>query len=247
MRVDDFRGKGVIVTGALGGIGMATARLFAQAGARLVLADLRAAGSDVIADLIAAGAEAVESFACDMGDEGSVASLIEKGRMNSGNIDVIVSVAGAMLYRPVAEMSGDDWRRMLAINLVGPALLTAAGLRHMKPGGAIVNVASVHARQTTPEVAGYAAAKAGMCSMSRTAAIEGKPLGIRVNTVLPGAIDTKMLRDSPTIKSGAEKLDPADVGQPIDIAETIFFLASDGAAFITGAEIVADGGRLARL
>lgn len=243
----DFAGRVVLITGALGGIGKATASAFARGCATLMLVDLAKADEAECERLTGLGAAAVASLSCDISDEAAIASLVEQVLERFGRIDVIVNTAGAMIYRPVAEMSADDWNRMLSINLVGPALLTGAGLRHMPSGGAIVNIASIHARQTTAEVAGYAAAKAGICSVTRTAAIEGKPKGIRVNAVLPGAIDTPMLWNSPTIKSGAEKLEPSQVGRPEDIAEAVCFLASDAAAFITGEELMADGGRIAGL
>jgi len=110
----------------------------------------------------------------------------------------------------------------------------------VRPGGAIVNVASVHAFETTPLVAPYAAAKAALLSLTRSAAIEGKPKGLRANAVVPGAVDTAMLRDNPNLKSGAERLDPADVS-------AVAFLCSDDAAFVTGAALAVDGGRLAKL
>jgi len=96
-------------------------------------------------------------------------------------------------------------------------------------------------------VAPYAASKAALCSLTRSAAIEGKPLGIRVNAVLPGAIDTPMLWDNPNVKSGAEKIDKADVGRPEDVADAIVYLASGQAAFVQGIEMRVDGGRLSRL
>ncbi|MFL6228439.1 MAG: SDR family NAD(P)-dependent oxidoreductase, partial [Pyrinomonadaceae bacterium] len=117
----------------------------------------------------------------------------------------------------------------------------------MKPGGAIVNVSSIHAEETEPLVAPYAAAKAALLSLTRSAALEGKPLGIRVNAILPGAVDTPMLWDNPNVKSGAEKIDRADVGKPEDVAAVIAYLASDDAAFVQGAAVRVDGGRLDRL
>jgi NAD(P)-dependent dehydrogenase (short-subunit alcohol dehydrogenase family) len=137
--------------------------------------------------------------------------------------------------------------KVLGVDLMGAVHFTREAFRRMKPGGAIVNVASVHAVMTTPLVAPYAAAKAAMLSLTRSAAIEGKPLGIRVNAVLPGAVDTPMLWSNPNLKSGAEKLDPADVGKPEDIAAAVAFLAAAEASFVTGAALNVDGGRLARL
>jgi NAD(P)-dependent dehydrogenase (short-subunit alcohol dehydrogenase family) len=121
------------------------------------------------------------------------------------------------------------------------------GFAVMEPGSAVVNVASIHAIQTSPLDAPYAAAKAALLSLTRSAAIEGKGRGIRVNAILPGAVDTPMLWNNPNVKSGAEKVDPSFVGTPQDVAAAIAFLASDDAAFVQGTTLVVDGGRLARL
>jgi len=117
----------------------------------------------------------------------------------------------------------------------------------MKNGGSIVNVSSVHAVETTPRVAPYAAAKAALLSLTRSAAIEGGPKNIRVNAVLPGAIDTPMLWNNPNVKSGLETIDKSRVGKPEDIADVIVYLASDEARFVQGAFVLADGGRLDQL
>jgi NAD(P)-dependent dehydrogenase (short-subunit alcohol dehydrogenase family) len=111
----------------------------------------------------------------------------------------------------------------------------------------VVNVSSVHAVETTPLVASYAAAKSALLSLTRSSALEGTPLGIRINAVLPGAIDTPMLWSNPNIMSGVEKIDPEDVGKPEDIADAIAYLASDDAKFVQGAALRVDGGRLSRL
>ena len=144
-----------------------------------------------------------------------------------------------------------DWRRLAegaAVDLLGAAYFTRqAFLRMGAQGGAIVNVASVHAQRTTANVAPYAAAKAGLLSLTRSAAIEGRERGIRANAVLPGAIDTPMLWDNPNLASGAEVIDKRDVGLPDDIAAAVAFLAGDEARFVTGTTLAVDGGRLARL
>ena len=160
---------------------------------------------------------------------------------------MIVNNAGLMTFRPLAELTLDDWTRVLAVDLLGAFLFIQQGFLHMKPGGAVVNVSSIHARETEPLVAPYAAAKAALLSLTRSAAIEGKPRGLRVNAVLPGAVDTPMLWDNPNVKSGVEKINPADVGKAGDLAAAIAFLASDDAAFVQGAGLVVDGGRLDHL
>lgn len=238
----------VLVTGGLGAIGMAVARAFASEGAALVLLDHRADGDEqVCRALEQAGAAQAISLAVDIADDAGVAAAVGHVFATFGRLDVIVNVAGVMIYREIASLTGADWRRVLDVNLIGAALLIGQGLARMSAGGCIINVASVHARRTTSLVAPYAAAKAALVSLTRSAAIEGKPLGIRVNAVLPGAIDTPMLRDSPAIRSGAEVLAEADIGQPGDIAHIVRFLASADARFITGEDVVADNGRMGQL
>lgn len=239
--------RGVIVTGGAGDIGMAVAQAFAREGASILLVDARAAPDETLASLIAGGAQAAKAVVADVGDPEAVAQAVETACEAFGRLDVIVNVAGMMIYRPIVELEATDWRRLLDVNLIGAALFTGHAFRRMKAGGCVINIASIHARRTSPLVAPYAAAKAALVSFTRSAAIEGKPLGVRVNAILPGAIDTAMLRDSPNIRSGAEVIDPADLGRPEDIAALTAFLASDAARFITGEDIVADGGRMGRL
>ncbi|PTD18980.1 SDR family NAD(P)-dependent oxidoreductase [Sphingomonas fennica] len=242
-----FAGKAVIVTGALGGIGRAVAEAFAREGAHLMLADLAPAEGALFEDLRALGAGKVAGAACDVSDEDAVGHVVDRTLAELGGFDVVVNVAGAMIYKPIAELTGADWHRLLSVNLLGAAYFATRALRHMAAGGAIVNVASVHAQQTSSLVAPYAAAKAALCSLTRTTAIEGKDRGIRANALLPGAIDTPMLWSSPNIASGAEVIEPGDVGRPEDIASATAFLASDEARFISGASLLVDGGRLAKL
>lgn len=241
-----FADKSVIITGALGGIGAATARVFAESGARIMLVDLARDGGDV-APLRNAGAEKVAYASCDVSDEDAVAAVAARTADELGSFDLLVNIAGTMIYKPIAELTGADWNRILGINLLGTAFFTRHALRMMPRGGAIVNVASIHARQTSPLVAPYAAAKAALCSLTRTTAIEGRDAGIRANAVLPGAIDTPMLWSSPNIKSGAEVIEPADIGAPGDVANAVAFLASEDANFVTGVSMEVDGGRLAKL
>lgn len=239
--VKPFAGKVAIVTGAAGGIGQAIARAFAENGAALALIDRSADAIDCD------GLGQVAAIGCDVGDTAQVDSAVADTLDTFGRFDILVNVAGIMIFKPIEDLNAADWQQVLAVNLVAPALFTGHALSHMPAGGAIVNVASVHARRTTTLVASYAASKAGLVSLTRSTAIEGRARGIRCNAILPGAIDTPMLHDSPAIRSGAEILDPADIGLPQDIAALARFLASDEARFITGAEMVADAGRMARL
>lgn len=239
--------RGIIITGGLGGIGLATAQTFARQGGSILLVDARADDGSATESLLRSGAARVEAIQTDVADEAAIERAVELACAHFGTLDVVVNVAGMMIYKPIAELGAADWRELLNVNLIGAALFMTHAFRRMRPGGSIVNVASVHARRTSPLVAPYAAAKAAMVSLTRSGAIEGKPLGIRVNAVLPGAIDTQMLRDSPNIKSGAEVIDPADLGTPEEIAAIVEFLASDAARFITGEDVVADGGRMGRL
>ncbi|ESQ88108.1 SDR family NAD(P)-dependent oxidoreductase [Asticcacaulis benevestitus] len=243
-----FSDKTALVTGALGGIGLACARRLAAEGASLVLVDrLAEASADVVTELLGLGAPKIIFTRCDVASEGDVVAACQRAMDETGQLDVVINVAGMMIYKPLVELTAADWHQLLGVNLVGAALFTREAFRHMTPGGAIVNVSSIHAFQTSPLVAPYAAAKAALASLTRSSAIEGAALGIRANAVLPGAIDTPMLWASPNVQSGAEVLEKGDIGYPHDIAHAAAFLASDEAAFITGASLNVDGGRLAKL
>jgi len=245
--VSRFEGKVAIVTGALGGIGRACAEGLARDGARLMLVDRLADDGSVADALHRLGAPQVLSAAIDIAEENDVAAVVDRTRAELGGFDIVINVAGMMIYKPLAELNGADWRRLIDVNLLGAAFFAGAALRHMADNGAIVNIASIHARQTSPLVAPYAAAKAALESLTRSTAIEGRARGIRANAVLPGAVDTPMLWSSPNIASGAEVISPGDIGTPTDIAAAALFLVGDDARFVTGASMLVDGGRLASL
>ena len=243
-----FQDKVVLITGGASGIGLACAKRFAAEGARVVLADYKQASLDAAApEVKAAGAPDVLASLCNVAEEAQVAATVASTLEKFGRLDVVVNNAGLMQFKPLEELTGEDWLRVLNVDLLGAFYFTKQAFLHMKPGGAIVNVASIHAVETSPLVAPYAAAKAAMLSLTRSSSLEGKAKGIRTNVVLPGAIDTPMLWENPNIKSGIEVLDKADVGRAEDVAAVIAYLASDDARFVHGAQVRVDGGRLDQL
>jgi meso-butanediol dehydrogenase/(S,S)-butanediol dehydrogenase/diacetyl reductase len=243
-----FADRVAIVTGGAGGIGLATASRLGSEGARVIVADLdEKAGIEAAGKVRAGGAPDALAVACDVAREDQVEAAVAAAFDRFGRLDGIVNNAGLMLFRPIVELTGDDWTRVLSVDLLGAFYFTKHAFLRMAAGGAIVNVSSIHALETTPLVACYAAAKAALLSLTRTAALEGKPKGIRVNAILPGAIDTPMLWENPNVKSGEETIDRADVGTPDDVAAVIAYLLSDDARFVQGAMVRVDGGRLNRL
>jgi NAD(P)-dependent dehydrogenase (short-subunit alcohol dehydrogenase family) len=241
--------KVAIVTGAAGGIGLVTARRLLRDGASVVLADLDAARLESASAELSRQADGarIAVSRCDVSVEADVVRTVDTAVQRFGSIDIIVNNAGLMVFKPIEEQTGDDWYRILGVDLIGAFYFIKQAFLRMPPGGAIVNVSSVHAIATEPMVASYAAAKAALLSLTRSASLEGKPKGIRVNAVLPGAIDTPMLWDNPNVKAGIEIVDKNEVGQPQDVADVIAFLLSDESRFVQGASLLVDGGRLDRL
>jgi NAD(P)-dependent dehydrogenase (short-subunit alcohol dehydrogenase family) len=195
----------------------------------------------------AAGSPEAIAVACNVGIPADVVRATDEALARFGRLDVVVNNAGIMIFKPIEAHTEADLLRVMQVDFFGAFYFIQQAFLKCRPGAAVVNVSSIHAVETTPLVAAYAAAKAALGSLTRSAAVEGKAKGIRVNCVLPGAVETPMLRENPNLKSGAEVLDAADVGRPEDIAAAIAYLASDDAGFITGTELRVDGGRLARL
>ncbi|CAN5385475.1 SDR family oxidoreductase [soil metagenome] len=243
-----FTNKTVIVTGGAGGIGLAVAQRFSAEGANIVLADIDMQQlQKVSVEMKPANPSTLLLQVCDVSQEKQVEATVTAALNHFGCIDIIVNNAGLMIFKKLEEHTAEDWSRILNVDLMGAFYFTKYAFLYMKKGGAIINISSIHAIETTPMVSSYAAAKAAILSLTRSSAIEGKEKNIRVNAILPGAINTPMLWQNPNIKAGLEQVSKDSIGRPEDIAGVAAFLASEDAAFVQGTTIEVDGGRLSRL
>jgi NAD(P)-dependent dehydrogenase (short-subunit alcohol dehydrogenase family) len=231
-----------IVTGGTSGIGLATAMRFVTEGGRVCVVGRGRGDGEQAESLLRKHGDALFA-AADVANEDEVRAAVSATVERWGRIDVLVNNAAMMTFRPVVELDSSDWDKVLAVNLRGPFLFAKYSIPHMDPGSAIVNVSSVHAHETTVNVAPYAASKGALEALTRALSRELIPRKIRVNAVAPGAVDTPMLWSNPNVKSGREQIKGA-VGQPEDIAAAIAFAAAPEAKFLNGTTIIVDGGRL---
>jgi NAD(P)-dependent dehydrogenase (short-subunit alcohol dehydrogenase family) len=239
--------KVAIVTGAAKGIGLAIARRLGEAGATVVLADVDAGPA----------VENAEAVTCDVRDETQVAALVEGTVERHGRLDVMVCAAGIATVAPLVQMTLEDWRAVLAVDLDGVFLCTKhAGLAMVAGGGgSIVNVASIKAFGGAPGTGHYGAAKAGVVSLTKTAALELRAHGVRVNAICPGWVNTDMVNDRKAELEGVLGIDfdaviehiQGRLGEPEEIAGLALFLASDRSRFASGTAYVIDGGATASL
>ena len=241
----------VVITGVQGGIGKATAELFTENGWHVIgIGKRKKTRSPRIDHFIQA----------DVSEESEWEKILQEIQDNEGHIDAIVNNAAIQICKPVLETTVEEWDAIMATNLRSVFLSVRSFVPLFgKNGGAIINISSVHAVATSQNIAAYAASKGAVDAFTRALSLELASLNIRVNAVLPGAVDTGMLRaglarghiEGYSIDDGllalGEKHALGRVGKPAEIARVIYFLAGKDASFITGQRIIADGGALARL
>ena len=250
--MDRVKDKVVIITGGASGLGRASALLLAQEGAKVVVTDIdEVKGEAVVEEIRSKGGEAI-FIKHDVASENDSAEVIKKTLDEFGKLDVLVNNAGVFLGKSIEDVSLEEWHRLMSINLDGVFLGTKYAIGAMKKtgGGVIINMSSVAALIGRVDRSAYVASKGAVRSFTKAAALEcskaGHDYNIRVNSIHPGVIDTPMmepfLKDEARRKSKEDRHPIGRLGRVEDVAYAVLYLASDESAFVTGAELVIDGG-----
>jgi NAD(P)-dependent dehydrogenase (short-subunit alcohol dehydrogenase family) len=249
-----------LLTGAAQGIGEATARLFAERGYAVAALDVLDAGRRVCDEITQAGGDC-HFYRCDITDEAGVQETVAAVHARYGRIDALLNIAGVVLVKPLVETSWDEFRRLVDVNLGGTFLLCKHVLPIMRAqqGGSIVIMASVSGHVGQINHALYGASKGALLSFTRALAWEVAQDHIRVNSLSPGSVDTPMLRSDVALEAQRTGQSFAQVkrvreeeqafnrwAEPREIAEAVYFLASDAASFITGSDLLVDCGWVAK-
>jgi NAD(P)-dependent dehydrogenase (short-subunit alcohol dehydrogenase family) len=246
-----------IITGAGSGIGQGIAEVFAEEGATVVIAERHAANGQNVADAICANGGRALSIQCDVAVENDVNRMVEQTVSTCGRVDVLVNNAGINSVRAFEELTAAEWDHVLGVDLRGTFLCTKACIRHFlnQGGGAVVNIASVHTHAAYPGSTAYDAAKWGVVGLTKALAVEYAPRNIRFNCLSPGLIDTQIWQDIQNTAGDLQaclahwraNIPMGRVGLPHEMGRIAAFLASDEASYITGANLMADGGMTAQL
>jgi NAD(P)-dependent dehydrogenase (short-subunit alcohol dehydrogenase family) len=248
MAMAELEGKRALVTGGAQGLGKAIAALFVERGAKVMIADIDEAGAKVTADELG---ESVRAVRCDVTSAADLAEAVQATVDNFGGLDIMVNNAGIEIVKPLFHQTEEEFDRLMEINVKGVWLGMRAALAALpQPGGVIVNMASLAGLGGAPLFGSYCASKAGVVQLTRVAATELKPTGIRINAVCPAFIATAMVdRLKPIVTEvvgvpfdDLAALKQGRIGTPEEVAEMVAFLASDESSFCNGGAYVLDGG-----
>lgn len=250
----ELNNKVALVTGARRGMGKADAIALARQGAKVVVTDINLEECQKVVDEIRSFGQEALAFKMDVADKNEIDEVFTKTVEKFGKLDILVNNAGIYFPKIALEMTEEEWDKMIDINLKGQFLCSQRAAKEMAKNkwGRIINIASVASGQVGKGIFGgshYTASKGGIIAMSESLAIEFAPLGINVNTIAPGAIDTPMIQDVKMPKEEVEaflaQIPLKRFGTPEEIAAMVVFLASEESSYITGATFYVDGGWLA--
>jgi NAD(P)-dependent dehydrogenase (short-subunit alcohol dehydrogenase family) len=238
--------KVALITGAARGIGLAVAKRFLADGWHVALLDIEAGLLEKSVTALARR-DATLAVTCDVADANAVAAAFARLEHHFGRLDALVNNAGVAVFAPLMETSDADWNRVLAVNLTGPFLCAKAAVPLMRNhgGGAIVNITSISGLRASTLRSAYGTSKAGLAHLTKQLAVELAELGIRVNGVAPGPVDTAMAKAVHSAEIRADYHDAIPLnryGLEEELAEAVFFLCSDRASYITGQVLAVDGG-----
>jgi NAD(P)-dependent dehydrogenase (short-subunit alcohol dehydrogenase family) len=238
----DLSGKVAFVTGATSNIGLAIAELFAREGADVIVHSTSLQSSSVVAERL--GADAVGA---DLRNPAAIAKAFDEVRERHDRLNILVNSAAQTVRKDLLTTTLEEWQQILAINLTGPFLCIreAAQLMRDSGGGAIINISAASGEAASPGRAAYSISKGGINALTRQAAVELAPFGIRVNAIIPGPVGTPVgRRDMGARRPEDPSIPLGRIGRADEIAEVAAFLASDRASYVTNAMVPVDGGRM---